>query len=255
MLPFFTLTWMLAFARISAMLMIFPAFSSASFPVRLRVALAAVLAYLISLPLPSMTVASLGLNSIIGLLAVEISIGVLLGFVSRMVFFAVESAGHIIATEMGLMMTAEFDPFNSSRTDAPSTMLAFLAITLFFSADMHHWFLMGLQRSFDFLPIGAAHLNSETVTDVLAHSSRIFTQATLLAAPLIAVSFVINIVSSVLGRAVPQINVFVESFAFRIMAGLVVFGLTLELMAQHILNWLRNVPDDFLRVAQLLGAH
>ena len=39
------------------------------------------------------------------------------------------------------------------------------------------------------------------------------------------------------------------------MAGLIVFGLTLELMAQHIMNWLRNVPDDFLRVAQLLGAH
>lgn len=92
MLPFFTLTWMLAFARISAMLLIFPAFSSTTFPVRLRVALAAILAYMISLPLPSIPVAPSSLGSIMCLLAIEISVGVLLGFVSRIVFFALESA-------------------------------------------------------------------------------------------------------------------------------------------------------------------
>jgi len=255
MLPFFTLTWMLVFARISAMLLIFPAFSSNTFPARLRVALAAILAYMISLPLPSIPVAPSSLGSIMWLLAIEISVGILLGFVSRIVFFALESAGHIIATQMGLTMTAEFDPFNAARTDALSTMLTFLAITLFFSADMHHWFLIGLQRSFDILPIGQARLSSDTVTDIVFRTSGIFVQATLLAAPIIAVTFLINVVFSVLGRAVPQMNVFLESFAFRIMAGLIVFGLTLELMAQHIMNWLRNVPDDFLRVAQLLGAH
>lgn len=152
-------------------------------------------------------------------------------------------------------MTAEFDPFNAARSDALSTLLTFLAITLFFSADMHHWFLMGLQRSFDILPIGQARLGSATLVDIVSRTSYIFVQATLLAAPIIAVEFLINVVFSVLGRAVPQMNVFMESFAFRIMAGLIVFGLTLELMAQHIMNWLRNVPDDFLRVAQLLGAH
>ena len=237
------------------MLLVFPVFSSTTFPVRLRIALAAILAYLISLALPSIPAAPSSLGSIVYLLAIEISVGVFLGFVSSMVFYALQSAGHIIAAEMGLTMTAEFDPFNATRTDALSTLLTFLAITLFFSADLHHWFLIGLQRSFEILPIGRAHLGTQTLTDIVSRTSRIFVQATLLAAPIIAVSFLINVMFSVLGRAVPQMNVFIESFAFRIMAGLIVFGLTLELMAQHIMNWLRNVPDDFLRVAQLLGAH
>ena len=72
-------------------------------------------------------------------------------------------------------------------------------------------------------------------------------------APIIAVSFVINLVFSFLGRAVPQMNVFSESFAVRIIAGLSVFGLSLQLMAQHMLNYLRRLPDDILRVAQLLS--
>jgi flagellar biosynthetic protein FliR len=76
-----------------------------------------------------------------------------------------------------------------------------------------------------------------------------------MAAPMIATSFLLNLIMAVLGRAVPQMNVFTESFAFRALAGLTVFGLTLNLMAQHIMNFLRRLPEDVLRVAQLLGAH
>jgi flagellar biosynthesis protein FliR len=47
-------------------------------------------------------------------------------------------------------------------------------------------------------------------------------------------------------------NVFAESFAVRPLVGLSVFGLTLDLMAQHIMNYLRRLPEDMLRVAQAL---
>ena len=43
-------------------------------------------------------------------------------------------------------------------------------------------------------------------------------------------------------------------FALRITAGLVVFALTLPLIAEHMSNALRRMPDDVLRVAQWLGA-
>ncbi len=62
------------------------------------------------------------------------------------------------------------------------------------------------------------------------------------------------LVFTVLGRAVPQMNVFSESFAVRIVAGMLVFALTLELAAQHIINYLKLLPEDMLRVAQSMGA-
>jgi hypothetical protein len=49
-------------------------------------------------------------------------------------------------------------------------------------------------------------------------------------------------------------NVFHESFTIRTLAGLSVFGLTLQLMSQHIINYLRRLPEDMLSVAQLLGS-
>jgi flagellar biosynthesis protein FliR len=69
-----------------------------------------------------------------------------------------------------------------------------------------------------------------------------------------AVSFVVILVFAMLGRAVTQMNVFSESFAFRIMAGLFVFSATLPLMGQHIANALRRIPEDMMRVAQWMGA-
>jgi len=48
--------------------------------------------------------------------------------------------------------------------------------------------------------------------------------------------------------------VFVLSFSFRIVGGLIVFGFTLQLAAQHVINYLNRLPDDLLNLAQLIGA-
>ena len=79
------------------------------------------------------------------------------------------------------------------------------------------------------------------------------TPATDLAAPLIAVSFVITLVFAVLSRAVPQMNIFSEMFGFRIVGGLIVLGFTLQLTAQYVVNYLDRLPNDMLVVAQMLG--
>ena len=253
MLPFDPVLWMLVFARVSAFLAIFPVFSSTQFPVQLRIALGALLAYFTAAMLPSMSVPVGGFWGLVGALAMEIGVGLLLGFVGRMLFYALDAAGSVMATEMGLMLAADFNPFSGVRTDAPGVILNFLAITLFMALDLHHWFLIGLQRTYELLPIGAAHLHGALLTDVVGRTTGIFLAAIQIAAPVMAVSFIISLVFSVLGRAVPQMNVFTESFAFRSLAGLIVFGLTLNLMAQHISNYLRRLPEDVLRVAQLLA--
>jgi flagellar biosynthetic protein FliR len=88
---------------------------------------------------------------------------------------------------------------------------------------------------------------------VIKHTSRIFVVALQISAPIIAVSFVVTLVFSVLSRAVSQMNVFSESFSFRIAGGLIVFGFTLQLTAQHVLNYLRRLPEDLIRAGQILA--
>lgn len=245
--------WLLVFLRFSAFLLVLPFFSATNFPVRVRVALGALGAMLVAPTLPPFPLDHLTLFSLLGVMFREVSIGLLLGFVSRMVFYAADLAGNFIATEIGLNMGTIFNPMTQAASPIPGTILFFLAAIVMLSLDLHHWVLVGFQRTYSVLPMGGGGLNGELFALVLGHTSRIFVVALQICAPVMAVSFVVTLVFTVLSRAVPQINVFILSFSFRIAAGLAVFGFTLQLTAQHVLNYLHRLPDDLLRLAQLAG--
>lgn len=244
--------WMMVFVRVSAVLAVFPIFSARNFPVQLRLALGALMAFLVSPTLPPVPTSSDFLGTL-GLMAMEIGVGLLFGFASRMIFFALEMAGGIIGTEIGLSLPPSVNPLSEGQVTAPGTILFYLAAMLWLSLDMHHWMLVGFQKTYAYLPIGGAHLGQSSVLDIIARTSQTFLIALQLTAPIMAVSFIISLVFAVLGRAVPQMNVFTESFVIRTLAGLSVFGLTMQLMAQHITNYLRRLPEDMLNVAQLMA--
>lgn len=245
--------WFLVFARAGALLAVFPLFSAQNVPVRLRLALAALMALLATPLLPNVVAPDLSLWSLMRLLFIEASVGLLLGFICRFVFFAIDFAGAIIGTEIGLMMSSSFNPLGANATPVPGIMLYWLALMLMLGLDLHHWIIAAFQHSYLLVPIGAAHLSHGLALEVLRRSSELFRIAVQMTAPVLAASFVITLIFSVLSRAVPQMNVFTESFPVRTLAGLAVFGLTIHLMAQHLENYLHRLPDDLLRVAQLLG--
>jgi flagellar biosynthesis protein FliR len=245
--------WLLVFLRVSAFLMVLPFFSATNFPVTARVALAALTALLLAPFLPGFPLGQLPFLSLFGVMIQEVSIGLLLGFVARMVFYAADLAGNIISTELGLNLGAILDPLTGQSSQVPGTILFFLAAVVMLTLDLHHWMLVGFERTYAVLPVGGAHLNSALFATVVGHTSRIFVVALQIAAPVLAVSFVVTLVFAVLSRAVPQMNVFILSFSFRIIGGLAVFGFTLQLTAQHVMNYLRRLPDDLLTVARLLG--
>ena len=246
--------WLMGFLRVSAMLSVFPVFSATNFPVQLRLALGALLAALICPVLPPVLTPAQDMWGLVGSMAVEVGIGLTLGFASRMIFFALDLAAAIISTEIGLQLPSSLNPMSGAQTNSAGSILYYLASMLWLSLDMHHWMLVGLQRTYSYLPVGGAHLSGALMTDMISRTSETFLIALQLSAPIMAVSFIISLVFAVLGRAVPQMNVFHESFVFRILIGLSIFGLTMQLMSQHIINYLQRLPEDILHVAQLLGA-
>ena len=245
--------WLMVFLRAGAFLLVLPFFSATNFPTTLRVALSAFMALLLAPALPAFPLGQLSFLSLFGVMIQEVSIGLLLGYVSRMVFYAADLAGNIISTELGLSTGEILDPMSNAGSKVPGMILFFLAAVVMLTLDLHHWVLIGFQQTYQVLPVGGAHLNGALFATVVGHTSGIFVVALQIAAPIIAVSFVVSVVFGILSRAVPQMNVFILSFSFRLLAGLVVFGFTLQLTAQHVLNYLHRLPDDLLNLARLLG--
>jgi len=244
--------WLLVFLRISAFLLVLPFFSATNFPVTMRVSLGALAAMLLAPNLRAFNLAHLSTFSLFGVMIQEVAIGLLLGFIARMIFYAVDLAGNIISTEMGLQMAQIMDPLTQASSQVPATILFYLASIVMLTLNLHHWMLLGFERTYDVLPMGTAHLSAALFENVVKHTSDIFMIALQISAPIIAVSFVVTVVFAVLSRAVPQMNVFTESFSFRIVGGLIVFGFTMNLTAQHVVNYLNRLPDDLLRIAQLV---
>lgn len=245
--------WMLVFVRASAFLSILPIFTMLNVPVQMRVALGALLAVLVAPTLPAFPLERLGFPDLLALYGQEAVCGLLIGFVTRMVFFASDFAGQLISNEMGLNIASIFDPVNARPTQAPAMVMFLLTCVLMMSLDLHHWLLTGFQYTYTLLPIGGARLRDALFTNIVDHTSRVFLVGLQIAGPLIAASFLAMLLLAFLGRLVPQMNVFAESFSVRIACGLAVFALTLEISAQHILNGLHRLPEDMMRVAQFLG--
>jgi len=102
--------WMMVFLRVSAMLSVFPVFSTANFPVQMRLALGALIAALIG---PTLS-PSVSLNGdfwgLIGVMAVEVGVGLMFGFATRMIFFALDIAGVIIGLAICARLLAQTAP-------------------------------------------------------------------------------------------------------------------------------------------------
>jgi flagellar biosynthetic protein FliR len=245
--------WFLVFVRLGAFLMALPFFSSVNFPVMMRVGLAGLASLLLSSELPPFAFSQLGLFDLFGLMIREMSIGLLFGFFARMIFYAADIGGMIIANELGLSMGSIMDPTSRQPEQVPGLILFFLATITMLSLDLHHGLLLGFAKSFEVLPLGGGHLSSSLFEMMVARTGQIFVVALQIAAPIMAVSFCITVFFAVMSRAVPQMNVFAESFGIRVAGGLVVLGFTLQISAQYIANYLGRLPDDLVGLGQLLG--
>lgn len=240
--------WLMAFVRSGGLLLLAPVFSGKMIPIPLRIGIAAFLAYVvsgfsrISAPIPP---------DIIGLIfsaGHELLIGLMMGLGVRLVFFALEFAGQLISTEIGLTMSSQIDPISQTDSTPIGSAFFYMGSLMFLISGAHHAMFAAFLRSFDIAPVGALAL-TRNIGELFVHSTgNIFLIAVQMAAPIMAINFIVTMTFAILGKAAPGINVFSESAGVRIIAGMTLLGLTLGLTAQLVLSQLRQAPELMLRL-------
>ncbi len=226
------------FVRIGAMLVAAPMFGARAVPVRLRIALAFLLAVLVhgQISVPADT----DPLSLAGALLVgrEVLIGAAMGFLLQMTFGALGMAGEIISLAMGLSFASVVDP-DHGGVPLVGQYFTVLAMLLFLALDGHLALIALLVDSFRLLPPAAHGLAADGFWTLGAWAGRMFEAAVLVALPAAAALLVASVSMGLVARSAPQLNIFAVGFPMTLMLGLVALVLALPQLApqfQHMLG-------------------
>ena len=138
----------LVLSRVAGIFSAIPVFGGRTIPLRIKVVIILMITLVCfppPVPLPQMptdvfTLALLVLR--------EVMIGVTLGFITRIIFSAVEFSGQIIGMQMGLTISSIIDPLQGTQTQIMSVMQTLLATLMFLSMNIHHLFIRTIVDSF-----------------------------------------------------------------------------------------------------------
>jgi flagellar biosynthetic protein FliR len=231
--------FILPFTRVAALFSVAPILSSPFLQLRIKVAIASVIT-IFMMPLLAST-ESVILFSAAGFIQVgiQVLIGLLMGFMLRLVFSALTIAGENIAVTMGLGFAQITDPVNGVTVPIVSQFLSISATLLFLALDGHLALLNMLFDSFTYIPIGHSFQHQNALWGVVSWASNMFSGALMVAIPAITALLIANSALALMTRAAPQLNVFSVGFPITIILGLIVIALTLPSMAivfQSLLN-------------------
>ena len=211
-------------SRIGGLLAALPVFSGRTIPVKVKLGLVLTLSLMLAPSIPMPTV-SLDPVILAGGMLSEITIGVTIGLAVRLMFGALEVAGELLGIQMGFGAVHLFDPTTSQQTPMVAQFFTMLASLIFLSLNAHLFAMATIIHSYEAIPAFGAHLSSHLGEELLLLSQRMFTIGLKLSAPVLIAILLINVLMALLGRAVPQVQVFVLSFPITIAGGLLVLSL------------------------------
>lgn len=238
----------MAAVRSTGVMLLAPMYSSRTIPATLRAMMALFLAFLVMGTQRFPEVSSFNAATVVLTMAAEFVIGLFMGWAVRLTTNAIDISGQIIASELGFSMGQQLDPSTGDSTNSVSSLLTAFGTVVFLASGAHQSMLAAYLKSYSLAPLGGIRMSPEAGTLLVQVTGKIFLVAMQMAAPLVAVNFVVTLTFAILGKAAPAIQVFSESFAVRIITGLMVLALTVRLIAQVAFDRFLEAPDLMLRL-------
>ncbi|GAB7129453.1 flagellar biosynthetic protein FliR [Silvimonas sp. JCM 19000] len=222
------------FMRIFGLFLADPFYSSGSISVTVRVGFTLLLTVLIVPVLPPMP--NVPVLSAVGIMIAvnQMIIGLMIGMAMRLVFSAVEMAGHVAGLQMGLGFASFFDPQHNTSVPVLAQFLSLMTTLLFLAMNGHLIVLRTLIDSFSQMPPTAQPLSARPLMLLVNQGAIIFTVGLQLSMPVVGSLLVTNLAVGVMTRASPQLNIFAIGFPIMLMIGMGSLYLTLPAMPHQV---------------------
>lgn len=140
----------------------------------------------------------------------ELFLGIAIGFVFGVVFWAIGAAGYILDMQVGMTIASIFDPVQGHQTSLHGQFLSQLAAWVFMASGAFLIFLDLLLTSYTIWPVMSffPDIGGSMLNLFVGQFSYLMTAALLLAAPAIVILLVVDLSFGLVNRYAPSLNVF-----------------------------------------------
>jgi flagellar biosynthetic protein FliR len=151
------------------------------------------------------------ISSMLFALGGEIFLGLILGWLAQLLFSGMRLAGQEIEIKTGLGLIQLVDPNEGGQSGLFSTLLELIAGLLFFAMNGHHLLVQALWSSYKVFPLAGAGFSPRLLEGLVSSAGEIFAIALRISAPVVIGLLLSDVILGLIGRAIPQMNVFMAA--------------------------------------------
>jgi flagellar biosynthetic protein FliR len=236
--------FLLALVRTTAAFVSVPGFNERGIPAPMRIAMAALLAFITRPAAVAAFPSALGWGELAAATVSEIAVGLFIGLVIATLFEAVSLACRCVETQAGFSLGSSIFGASSGASGALGAWYHALVLLLFFTTGADRLVIRGLASTFSTLPLGT--LAGPPRPDFLISAgSHMFVAALHFGAPVVGGILLADVALGLLARSAPQLNVFAVGFAVKVSVAL---ALSLASLAVFAAVFARELHAILLRL-------
>ena len=228
----------LVLCRISPLFVLAPLFSSKLIPRRVRTIIALGLA--IGL-MPVVKHGAIDLDPLAfgTLIFKELIIGMAFAYTLAAMFAALQVAGALLDTLIGLSFGSLLDPVTGTQSSVLMQMYSLFGVAILIAIGGEAWIIKGLARTYDAVPLLAMPALGSMVQGAQTAFSGVFVAGVMIGAPVIIALIITDAAFGVVSRVVPQMNVFAVGFPAKLIIGLTLLGASLPFVSGFVAEQLQ----------------
>ena len=201
-------SFLLIFLRLFSFISVFQPFGGRFIPVSIRLLLAISIGLALShiyilKDLPD-------INLLILISVKEIIIGLVIGFLANIIFYTLQVIGQMIDFQVGLSMANIVNPAFDIQVSPIGDLFFVFGMLLFLVTGGYTQIIESIAYSFNIVPVGEVSING----DIFVYAFKlignfVFQVALRFSAPVITILLLVDVITGIIARTVPQINIFI----------------------------------------------
>jgi flagellar biosynthesis protein FliR len=231
--------FLLLFFRFAALFIAVPIFSHQSIPIPVKAAMAFFFSVVFYPSMPPLDFTINLVNLIIAILG-EFLFGLIVGIIIQLAFNVITFAGGQISFIMGFSMASAIDPQTGVSMPIIDQFLSLMALMILFTLNLHHWMILYIGLSLSKIPLGGFLMSKDIMTYIIHASSNMFLVGFMIAFPVIALSWLSDIIFGMIMKTMPQFNLLVIGFPIKIGLSLLVLFVILGAMMYAVQEQVEN---------------